>query len=175
VTVPGFLTPPESSICPAGRRGCGSSSAPSDPTPARSYGSPTCTATGSPPSSPTPPAANSPTSNSATAAARCEDRIRVSKNTGLANLPLHGYAQNQIWLALVTLAVELTAWMQTLALTGHDARRWEPKRLRLRLFSTPGRIAHHARKTHLRLPRHAPHADLITTARHHLTALLQLA
>jgi hypothetical protein len=107
--------------------------------------------------------------------ARCEDRIRVSKNTGLANLPLHGYAQNQIWLALVTLAVELTAWMQTLALTGHDARRWEPKRLRLRLFSIPGRIAHHARKTYLRLPRHALHADLITTARHHLTALLQLA
>src|SRR6185437_9270767 len=29
--------------------------------------------------------------------ARCEDRIRNAKDTGLRNLPLHGYAQNQIW------------------------------------------------------------------------------
>jgi len=106
--------------------------------------------------------------------ARCEDRIRTSKDTGLANLPLHGYAQNQIWLAILTLAVELTAWMQTLALTGHDARRWEPKHLRLRLFSIPARIARHARRTHLRLSQHAPFANLITTARHRLTALRQL-
>jgi hypothetical protein len=28
--------------------------------------------------------------------ARCEDRIRCAKDTGLRNLPLHGYAQNQI-------------------------------------------------------------------------------
>jgi hypothetical protein len=59
--------------------------------------------------------------------ARCEDRIRIAKDTGLENLPLHGFAQNQIWFAVVALAVELTAWMQTLALTGHAARRWEPK------------------------------------------------
>jgi hypothetical protein len=28
--------------------------------------------------------------------ARCEDRIRCAKDTGLRNLPLQGYAQNQI-------------------------------------------------------------------------------
>jgi len=67
--------------------------------------------------------------------ARCEDRIRVAKDTGMSNLPLHGFTQNQIWLAIVALAMELTAWLQMLALTDHDARRWEPKRLRLRLFS----------------------------------------
>ena len=39
------------------------------------------------------------------------------------------------------LATELTAWMQMLALTGTDARVWEPKRLRLRLFSIAGSIA----------------------------------
>ena len=61
--------------------------------------------------------------------ARCEDRIRVAKDTGLTNLPLHDFAQNQIWCAIVTLAVELTAWLQMLTLAGHDARRWEPKRL----------------------------------------------
>ncbi len=63
--------------------------------------------------------------------ARCEDRIRVAKDTGLTNLPLHDFTQNQIWCAIVALACELTAWMQMLTLQGHQARRWEPKRLRL--------------------------------------------
>ncbi len=63
--------------------------------------------------------------------ARCEDRIRAVKVTGLQNLPLHGFDQNRIWLALVQLACELTAWMQMLAFTEVPARRWEPKRLRL--------------------------------------------
>jgi hypothetical protein len=46
--------------------------------------------------------------------ARAEDRIRICKDTGLSNLPLHGFAQNQIWCAIVALAAELTAWMQML-------------------------------------------------------------
>ena len=69
--------------------------------------------------------------------ARCEDRIRCAKDTGLRNLPLKGYAQNQVWCEIVALACELLAWTQMLALTG-TARRWEPKRLRLRLFSVAG-------------------------------------
>ena len=48
--------------------------------------------------------------------ARCEDRIRNAKDTGLRNLPLHGYEQNQIWCEIVALACELLAWMQMLAL-----------------------------------------------------------
>ena len=63
--------------------------------------------------------------------ARCEDRIRTAKDTGLRNLPLKGYAQNQIWCEIVALACELLAWTQMIALAG-EARRWEPKRLRLR-------------------------------------------
>src|SRR3954453_23835094 len=39
--------------------------------------------------------------------ARCEDRIRAAKDTGLANLPLHDFAQNQIWCAVVALASDL--------------------------------------------------------------------
>ncbi len=31
--------------------------------------------------------------------ARAEDRIRCAKDTGLTNLPLHDFAQNQIWCA----------------------------------------------------------------------------
>jgi hypothetical protein len=93
--------------------------------------------------------------------ARCEDRIRNAKDTGLTNLPLHEFTQNQIWCAIVALAVELIAWMQMLSLTGHDARRWEPKRLRLRLFSVAGRFATHGRTHHLHLSAHAPWADLL--------------
>lgn len=103
--------------------------------------------------------------------ARCEDRIRTAKDTGLTNLPLHGFAQNQIWLAIVALAAELTAWMQMLALTSSDARRWEPKRLRLRIFSIAGRIARHARQTRLRLSERAPWSGLVTSALARLDAL----
>jgi hypothetical protein len=95
--------------------------------------------------------------------ARCEDRIRIAKDTGLRNLPLHDFAQNQIWCAIVALAVELTAWLQMLTLSGHDARRWEPKRLRLRLFSIAGRVADHGRTRRLHLSSHAPWASLLAT------------
>lgn len=93
--------------------------------------------------------------------ARCEDRIRIAKDTGLTNLPLHDFDQNRIWLAIVALAVELTAWFQLLALTNHPARRWEPKRLRLRLFSIAGRIADHGRTRSLHLAAAAPWAALL--------------
>ena len=50
--------------------------------------------------------------------ARCEDRIRCAKDTGLRNLPLKGFAQNQLWCEIVALACDLLAWTQLLALTG---------------------------------------------------------
>jgi hypothetical protein len=107
--------------------------------------------------------------------ARCEDRIRCTKDTGLANLPLHDFAQNQIWCAIVALAADLTAWMQTLALTGHEgyeqARRWEPKRLRLRLFSIPARHARTGRRRLLHLAAAAPFTALVLQA---LQALARL-
>jgi Transposase DDE domain group 1 len=103
--------------------------------------------------------------------ARAEDRIRAAKDTGLANLPLHQLDQNRIWCAIVALACEITAWAQMLALAEHPARRWEPKRLRLRLFSLAGRLAHSARQRVLHLPAHAPWAGLLRQA---VTALRAL-
>lgn len=103
--------------------------------------------------------------------ARCEDRIRAAKDTGLANLPLHDFTQNQIWCAVVALALDLLAWTQTLALAGHTARRWEPKRLRHRLFTIAGRVARHARQTVLHLPAHHPWAALAVQALTTLRAL----
>jgi len=103
--------------------------------------------------------------------ARCEDRIRVSKDTGLMNLPLQGFAQNQVWCAIVALAVEITAWMQMLALNGHQARRWEPKRLRLRLFTLPATIARTGRQVRLHLATKAPWVDLVNEGVLRLRAL----
>jgi Transposase DDE domain group 1 len=103
--------------------------------------------------------------------ARCEDRIRCAKETGLRNLPLHGYAQNQIWTEIVALACELTAWMTMLALHG-TARRWEPKRLRLRLYSAAGRIARGGRRVRLTISSRWPWATQITAAITRLDALV---
>jgi hypothetical protein len=89
--------------------------------------------------------------------ARCEDRIRCAKDTGLRNLPLKGFAQNQLWCEITALACELLAWTQMLALTG-TARRWEPKRLRLRLFSVAGRLVRGGRHLRLRLAQRWPWA-----------------
>lgn len=103
--------------------------------------------------------------------ARAEDRIRCAKDTGLTNLPLHDLAQNRIWCALVSLACDITAWTQMLALAQHPARRWEPKRLRLRLFSIAGRLARSGRRTRLHLAEHAPWAALLLQALTTLRAL----
>jgi hypothetical protein len=103
--------------------------------------------------------------------ARCEDRIRCAKDTGLRNLPLHGFNQNQIWCELVAMACELLAWMAMLALDG-PARAWEPKRLRLCLFTAAGRIVRGGRRLRLRLAATWPWATQITTA---ITRLQNLA
>jgi hypothetical protein len=103
--------------------------------------------------------------------ARAEDRIRVAKDTGLTNLPLHDFDQNRIWCAIVALACELTAWLQTLALPGHQARRWEPKRLRLRLFSSAGRLAVSGRRVVLHLSRTNHWAGLLVAMLTRLRAL----
>jgi DDE family transposase len=102
--------------------------------------------------------------------ARCEDRIRNAKDTGLRNLPLKGFAQNQVWCEIVALACELLAWTQMLALTG-KARRWEPKRLRLRMFAIAGRLARTSRRLRLRLAQNWPWAADITAAIARLQAI----
>jgi hypothetical protein len=102
--------------------------------------------------------------------ARCEDRIRGARATGLRNLPLHDTTQNQIWLEIVSLALDLLAWMPMLALTG-DARRWEPKKLRLRLFSAAAQLVNTGRRRWLRLPARWPWTAVISHAMVRLHAL----
>lgn len=114
--------------------------------------------------------------------ARCEDRIRNLKDTGLANLPLFGFIKNQLWCAIVSLASELLAWTQLLAFTtspdseradgvGHEARRWEPKRMRLRLLSAAGRLTTSGRRRRLHLARTGKWTQLLLHAINVLRAL----
>jgi len=96
--------------------------------------------------------------------ARCEDRIRGLKDTGLRNLPFHDYAKNRLWVEVVALAADLLTWTQTLAFDEREpARRWEPKRLRFRILAVAGRIIHGQRRRRLRLPRDWPWNRLIDT------------
>ncbi|MGQ4484126.1 IS1380 family transposase [Streptomyces sp. SAS_276] len=102
--------------------------------------------------------------------ARAEDRIRAARATGLRNLPLHRTAQNRIWLEIVQIALDLLAWMPMLALRG-KARLWEPRRLRLRLFTAAGQLVTTGRRRILRLARHWPWTSHITTALERLALL----
>jgi len=88
------------------------------------------------------------------------------------NLPLHDFAQNQIWCTIVALACELTAWMQMLSLPDTHARRWEPKRLRTRLFTVPATLARTGRRRLLHLPTHHPCASALADAVRRLRDLL---
>ncbi|MFF4214648.1 IS1380 family transposase [Streptomyces sp. NPDC001796] len=102
--------------------------------------------------------------------ARAEDRIRAARTTGLRNLPLHDTAQNKVWLEIVQIALDLLAWMPMLALTG-KARLWEPRRLRLRLFTAAGQLVTTGRRRILRLARHWPWTSHITAALERLALL----
>ena len=83
--------------------------------------------------------------------AHCGITRRNAKDTGMRNLPFHDPAQNRIWLGITTLAADLLAWTQRLALTG-PAASYEPKRLRLRILAVAGRLVRNARRTLLKIP-----------------------
>ena len=61
--------------------------------------------------------------------------------------------------------------MQMLALDHHEARRWEPKRLRHRLFTIPAALARTGRQVLLHLAHKAPWAQLAADALTRLRAL----
>lgn len=96
--------------------------------------------------------------------ARCENRIRDAKAPpyaspssgrypiwGLMKLPLQSFAQNRI----CTQIIQLAAYTQTIAVSGHDARRWEPKRPRTRFFEIPATLVIRSRAMVLRPAQHA--------------------
>lgn len=102
--------------------------------------------------------------------ARVEDRIRAAKDTGLRNLPFHDTDQNRVWVAVAALAADLLAWCARLALPD-SAAGYEPKRLRLRILATAGRLVRTARRRVLHIDATWPWAETITTAHARLCAL----
>jgi hypothetical protein len=104
------------------------------------------------------------------ARARCEDRIRCSKEMGLELLPFNDFAMNAVWMELVLIAGALIAWADLLLLRG-ELSGLEPKRLRYRALHTAGRLAFHARQATLRLERRWPWAEELAAA---FTRLSQL-
>lgn len=92
---------------------------------------------------------------------RCEDRIPDAKVTGLHSLLLTASMRDQIWVAVVELATELTASLQMLSMTDTEARPWEPK-MRLKLPSVAETITRRSHGVWLYLSGHAPHRHLLT-------------
>src|SRR5699024_7042085 len=90
----------------------------------------------------------------------------------LLKFPLQSFAQNQIWCQIIQLASELVAWMQTIAFTSDDTRKWEPKRLRARLFEVPATLVRRCRHKVLHLALHAPEAVLVPTGVNRLRTAL---
>jgi amidase len=58
----------------------------------------------------------------------------------------------------------LTAWLQTLAMHHHKARRLGTENTMPATILDPAQLAHHARRVHLRLSRHHRGTDLLLTA-----------
>lgn len=105
------------------------------------------------------------------ARARCEDRIRNAKDTGLRNLPYQQWAKNEWWTRVAFLAGQVTAWMQLLCLQGHQAARWEPKKLRARLFAIAAKAVRHARQVRISFDATAHESGLLQRALVKLRAL----
>ena len=62
-----------------------------------------------------------------------------------------------------------------LALPSHPARRWEPKRLRTRLFTVPATLTHTGRRRLLHLADHHPCAAVVHAAAGRLRDLVAAA
>ena len=102
--------------------------------------------------------------------ARIEERIKDSKlGMALRHLPSGHEATNACWMWACLLAVNLSAWTQTLGGVDQHGRA-HGKRLRRELLRLPARIVHHARKTIIRLTP-LDHHGPFPTAWKNLTAL----
>lgn len=95
--------------------------------------------------------------------ARVEDRIKAAKDLGLLRFPGHDFAANTVWLLIVGMAQDLTAWTQGLCLSGELARA-EPKRLRYCVWHAAGRLVRTGRRLILRLDAAWPWATQIADA-----------
>lgn len=95
--------------------------------------------------------------------ARVEDRIKAAKDLGLMRFPGHDFASNAVWLLIIGIAQDLTAWTQRLCLDG-DLAHAEPKRLRYCIWHAAGRLVRTGRRLILRIDAAWPWAAEIAKA-----------
>ena len=155
------------STCPAGPGGCGSSSEPNAPTPARNCGSPTCTATGSPRSPPTPSAVNLPTWTTLAPGPLRRPHPHRQRHRP-AQPPAARLRAKPIRLAIVTLAVELTAW------TG-DPRLDRARRPATGTQTTTARAVRHTQPDRPPRTQHLPDQHQPGSSQHHTPEKWNLA
>ena len=96
--------------------------------------------------------------------ARCEDRIRNAKDTGLTQPPAARLRPEPDLVRHRRPGLRPHRLDADARLRDTDARRWEPKRLRLRLFTVPAALATSARTTRLHIADKAPWAHLVDLA-----------
>lgn len=82
--------------------------------------------------------------------ARVEDAIRTGKDTGMNNLPFHGWNHNACWLELALTAADLLTWTRALCFTGTLAKA-EPATLRYKILHTAGQLIRTGRRLRLKL------------------------
>jgi hypothetical protein len=162
-TGPGSRTSPACWTCPPGRPGCGSSSARSARTRGRSCGH-------RPRRAPVHRVRHRrqerPARGPGTAApppGPLRGPIRCAKDTGLRNLPSEGVRPQPASVRDRGPGLR-AAGLDPAARPGGEARRWEPRRLRLRLFAVAGRLVRGGRRLRLRLAARWRWAGQITTA-----------
>jgi len=96
--------------------------------------------------------------------------IKQAKATGLRRFPSREFAINHAWCQAVALAVDLTAWLQHLALDGEESRA-EPDTLRLRILDIPARLVRGGRRRILKLADDWPWSQSVADAWTHIQAL----
>jgi len=95
--------------------------------------------------------------------ARVEDRVRVWKACGLANLPFDGFCANEAWVAVSLLAGALLAWSQMTCFDGALAKA-EPKTMRYRVLHVAAVLAHRGRNLVVHLDESWPWTSELATA-----------
>jgi hypothetical protein len=95
--------------------------------------------------------------------------IRDLKDQALAHFPSGRFMANAAWTVIAAIAHNLLRQTHLIALPGQTIR--TARTLRRRLLTIPGRLAHSARKTTLRMPAHWPWAHDFLIALTRLRAL----
>jgi hypothetical protein len=103
--------------------------------------------------------------------ARVEDRIRQAKDTGLRNLPCHGFATNAAWLEVVLTALDLVSWAKLICFADNPVlARCEIAAFRYRVLHVAARLTSSGRQSWLRLDKSWRWAAEIAAGFHRLRA-----